>query len=220
MSAQGVTEIPAWSTRMTPLPWIPGAPALAIDPLSLAVVLIGGYLLGSISSAIVCCRALGHPDPRGGGSGNPGATNVLRVAGRGAAALTLAGDVAKGVLAVALARALDTDTLVQALAGGAAFLGHLYPVFFGFRGGKGVATALGALLAATPPAGLLTVATWGIGYGVTRISAAAALLAFALAPVHVALTTQRAPLVLVAVGVSVLLFWRHRTNIRELLGRR
>lgn len=198
----------------------PGVPALPADALSLAVLLICGYLLGSVSSAIICCRLMGRTDPRTGGSGNPGATNVLRLAGRDAAVLTLAGDVAKGALAVALARALDAEPLVQALTGAAAFLGHLYPVFFGFRGGKGVATALGALLVATPVAGLLTVATWGIAWGLIRISAAAALTAFALAPVYIGVTTHQPPLVLIAAAVSILLFWRHRANIRDLLGKR
>ena len=198
----------------------PGVPALPADALSLAVLLICGYLLGSVSSAIICCRLMGRTDPRTGGSGNPGATNVLRLAGRDAAVLTLAGDVAKGALAVALARALDAEPLVQALTGAAAFLGHLYPVFFGFRGGKGVATALGALLVTTPVAGLLTVATWGIAWGLIRISAAAALTAFALAPVYIGVTTHQPPLVLIAAAVSILLFWRHRANIRDLLGKR
>jgi glycerol-3-phosphate acyltransferase PlsY len=193
---------------------------LPADALSLAVLLVCGYLLGSVSSAIICCRLMGRTDPRTGGSGNPGATNVLRLAGRDAAVLTLAGDVAKGALAVALARALDAEPLVQALTGAAAFLGHLYPVFFGFRGGKGVATALGALLVATPVAGLLTVATWGIAWGLIRISAAAALTAFALAPVYIGVTTHQPPLVLIAAAVSILLFWRHRANIRDLLGKR
>lgn len=193
---------------------------MAVDTLSPVFLLICGYLLGSLSSAIICCRVLGRTDPRTGGSGNPGATNVLRLAGRDAAALTLAGDVAKGALAVAIARALDAEPLIQALAGAAAFLGHLYPVFFGFRGGKGVATALGALLVATPMAGLLTVATWGVAWAIVRISSAAALTAFLLAPVYVGVTTHQAPLVIVATAVSVLLFWRHRSNIRDLLGKR
>ncbi len=193
---------------------------MAVDVLPLVFLLICGYLLGSVSSAIICCRLLGRTDPRTGGSGNPGATNVLRLAGRDAAALTLAGDVAKGALAVAIARALNAEPLVQALAGAAAFLGHLYPVFFSFRGGKGVATALGALLVALPVAGLLTVATWGIAWAIGRISAVAALTAFALAPVYVGVTTHQAPLVIVAAAISILLFWRHRANIRDLLGKR
>ena len=190
---------------------------MAIDPVLLVILAACGYLLGSISTAILVCRILGCPDPRLGGSGNPGATNVLRVAGRTAAALTLAGDVAKGALAVALARALDAEPLTWALTGAAAFLGHLYPVFFGLRGGKGVATALGALGVATPLAGLLTVATWLLVFGISRISAVGALIAFALAPLYVALETGSALLTAVTAAVSLLLFWRHRSNIRQLI---
>lgn len=186
--------------------------------LSAAVVLCS-YLLGSISTAILICRALGRTDPRTDGSRNPGATNVLRVAGRDAAAMTLAGDLLKGALAVALARAVGTEPVVWMLAGAAAFLGHLYPVFFGFRGGKGVATALGMVLAATPLAGLLVVATWCAAFAVARISAVGALTAFALAPVYVAWHSLSIAMTAIMAGVSILLFWRHRSNIRDLLDR-
>jgi glycerol-3-phosphate acyltransferase PlsY len=188
-----------------------------LDLPALAGLLLLGYLLGSVASAIVVCRLLGRPDPRSEGSRNPGATNVLRVAGRAAAALTLAGDLLKGLVAVLVARALTPDPTAWALTGSAAFLGHLYPLYFGFRGGKGVATALGALLAATPWAGLLTVGTWLLVVAIVRISALAALTAFALAPIFVAATTRSAALVAIAVAVSILLFWRHRSNIRQLL---
>lgn len=190
---------------------------MTTDSLTLALVIGAGYLLGSVSSAIVVCRALGRTDPRTGGSRNPGATNVLRVAGRDAAAITLGGDLLKGVLAVAVARALTPEPLVWALAGAAAFVGHLYPVFFGFRGGKGVATALGALLAAVPAAGLGAAVTWGLVVAVFRVSALGALVAFALAPVYVALATRAPALVVVTVAVSLLLIWRHRSNIRGLI---
>ncbi len=109
-------------------------------------MLVFGYLCGSISSAIVICRLLGHADPRTVGSMNPGTTNVLRLYGKAAAIMTLAGDVAKGVVPVVAARALDAGEPAIALAGLGAFLGHLYPVFFGFVGGKGVATLIGVLL--------------------------------------------------------------------------
>jgi len=108
---------------------------------------IAGYLMGSISSAILVCRLFGYPDPRTEGSNNPGATNVLRIGGKPAAALTLLGDVLKGVIPVILARSLDMGPFVAALVGTSAFLGHLYPVFFHFQGGKGVATAFGLLFA-------------------------------------------------------------------------
>ena len=188
-----------------------------VDPLLFPALVLGGYLLGSVSTAIVCCRALGRPDPRASGSGNPGATNVLRVAGRDAAALTLAGDLAKGALAVALARLLDAEPLTWALVGAAAFLGHVYPVYYRFRGGKGVATALGALLVGTPLAGVLTVLAWGIGFGLSRISSVGALTAFALAPLLVGLTSRQPELVAVTTAVALVLFWRHRSNIGNLL---
>ena len=190
---------------------------MEVAPLTLAAVLVAGYALGSVASAIVVCRALGRPDPRSEGSRNPGATNVLRVAGKDAAALTLAGDMLKGLAAVLIARAVTEEPAAWALAGAAAFLGHLYPVFFGFRGGKGVATALGALLGATPLAGAATVATWLVVVGIGRISSLGALVAFALAPVYVAATTHAPALVAIAALVSILLFWRHRTNIRKLI---
>jgi glycerol-3-phosphate acyltransferase PlsY len=161
----------------------------------------------------------GRTDPRTTGSRNPGATNVLRVAGRDAAALTLAGDMLKGVAAVLIARAVSPDPVVWMLAGGAAFLGHLYPVFFRFRGGKGVATALGFLLAATPIAGLLTVATWLAAFALFRISAVGALTAFALAPFYVGATTGSPTMATTAAIVTILLFWRHRSNIRNLIKR-
>lgn len=183
------------------------------------LVIAAGYLLGSISAAILVCRALGRTDPRTTGSRNPGATNVLRVAGRDAAVLTLAGDMLKGVAAVLLARAVSPEPAVWMLAGGAAFLGHLYPVFFGFRGGKGVATALGLLLAATPIAGLLTVATWLAAFALFRISSVGALTAFALAPFYVGGTTASPALASIAAIVTILLYWRHRSNIRNLIKR-
>jgi hypothetical protein len=107
------------------------------------LLILGGYLFGSISAAIVVCKLMGLPDPRTEGSRNPGTTNVLRLGGKKAAILTLAGDMLKGLLPVLIARALHAGPEVQAVTALAAFLGHLYPVFFGFQGGKGVATALG-----------------------------------------------------------------------------
>ena len=177
----------------------------------------GGYLLGSIATAVLVSRALGTADPRSGGSGNPGATNVLRLAGRRAAALTLAGDVVKGVVPVLAARAVDLPPGEVALVGLAAFLGHLYPVFFGFRGGKGVATALGALLGMEPLLGAGVLATWLVVVGVSRYSSLAALVASVLAPGY-AWVLSGHPGVVGAVSVmAALLVWRHRANIRRLL---
>ena len=192
---------------------------LTIDLIPCLVSVLAGYLLGSVASAIVVCRLLRRPDPRSGGSNNPGATNVLRIAGRDAAAVTLIGDVLKGAIAVAIARLVSPDPVVWALAGAAAFFGHLYPLYFGFRGGKGVATALGSLTAAIPWAGALTAATWLVVIAAARVSALASLASFALAPVYVAVVTGSIALVAITLVVSGALVWRHRSNIRKLLGK-
>ena len=186
-------------------------------PLLSLLFVAGGYLLGSITTAVLVSRALGTADPRSGGSGNPGATNVLRLAGRRAAALTLAGDVVKGVVPVLAARAADLPPGEVAMVGLAAFLGHLYPAFFGFRGGKGVATALGALLGMEPLLGAGVLATWIVAAGVSRYSSLAALVASVLAPGY-AWVLSGHPGVVGAVSVmAALLVWRHRANIRRLL---
>ncbi|HFD78982.1 MAG TPA: glycerol-3-phosphate 1-O-acyltransferase [Gammaproteobacteria bacterium] len=181
------------------------------------LLIAGGYLLGSISSAILTCRLMGLPDPRGEGSGNPGATNVLRIGGKKAAALTLLGDMLKGLLPVLLARALEVDATVLAATGVAAFLGHLYPLFFGFRGGKGVATMLGVLLGFHWQVGLLTIATWLIIARVFRISSLAALLSILLSPLYLWWRLPQPALLAAVVFMALLLFWRHRSNIRNLI---
>ena len=133
--------------------------------LATALLFSGAYLGGSISSAILVCRLFGLPDPRTEGSHNPGATNVMRLGGKPAAALTLAGDVLKGVIPVLIAHQLDLGLMIAALAGFFAFLGHLLPVFFQFRGGKGVATAFGLLFALYWPLGVATGACWLLVFG-------------------------------------------------------
>ena len=174
-------------------------------------VVLAGYLLGSIASAILVGRLLGVGDPRARGSGNPGATNMLRLGGRKAGALTLVGDMLKGLLAVLLARALDQPAPVQAAAGFAAFIGHLYPVYFGFRGGKGVLLGLNWLV------GLATIGTWLAVAFLSRISSLSALVASALAPFYLWwLAPEPTAVALVAV-MTVLLYWRHRSNIRNLI---
>ena len=180
--------------------------------------LLFGYLLGSLSSAIIACHLAGLPDPRTQGSGNPGATNVLRVGGKKIAALTLAGDIIKGVIPVLLAKLYGASLDLQITIGLATFLGHLYPVFFRIKGGKGVATAIGVLLTASWPVGLSTVATWLFVAKVMRISSLSALIAFLLTPLYAWWWEpgQHYFLVLVCI-MSVLLFWRHRSNIRNLL---
>ncbi len=184
--------------------------------LSVAVV-IAGYLIGSIASAVVVCRLMGLPDPRTQGSKNPGATNVLRHGGKKAAALTLTGDVLKGLIPVLIAHLLQLPAEVIAATAAAAFLGHLYPVFFGFRGGKGVATAFGAMLGISWVLALVVLAIWLLTALVFRYSSLSALTAATLAPVCT-IVMQPIPAYFVAVtGMSVLLIWRHRSNIRNLL---
>ena len=184
-------------------------------------VVVLAYLLGSLSFAVIVSRAMHLDDPRSYGSGNPGATNVLRSGNKAAAIFTLLLDALKGVVAVLIARflaeRLGYGDGVVALAGLASFLGHLYPVFFRFQGGKGVATAAGVLLALNPWVGLASLGTWLAIAIVTRYSSLAALVTALLAPVYVYLL-HGDPQIVVAVAVmSVLLIWRHRANVSKLL---
>jgi glycerol-3-phosphate acyltransferase PlsY len=188
------------------------------------VAVAGSYLLGSLSFAVVISRLFGLADPRSYGSGNPGATNVLRSGSKVAAALTLLGDAAKGAVAVWLVRALGPAFGVGefgvALAALAAFAGHLYPVFFGFKGGKGVATFLGALLALDLVAGLLACAAWLAVALVFRYSSLSSLCAAAVAPFALFGLTGAVDVSLVIAAMSVLLIVRHRQNIANLLAGR
>ena len=181
-----------------------------------AAVILFAYLAGSVASAILVCRATGLPDPRTKGSGNPGATNVLRIGGKGSAALALAGDVLKGVLPVLLAKALALSPATQALSAFAAFLGHLYPLYFRFQGGKGVATALGAITALAWPVGLVTCALWLAVAAVTRYSSLASMVAAVGAPIAAFRLAPEPVNVAILAAVAVLLLWRHRGNIRRL----
>lgn len=175
------------------------------------------YLMGSVSSAVVVCRAMGLPDPRAEGSRNPGATNVLRIGGKKAAAITLFGDVLKGVLPVALAQVLEAPSAVLAVVALAAFLGHLFPVFFGFQGGKGVATAVGVLAAFSWKVGLALVGTWLAMAAISRISSLSALTASVLAPFYVWWLSGDGAMTAAAAAMSVLLVWRHKGNIQRIL---
>jgi acyl phosphate:glycerol-3-phosphate acyltransferase len=175
------------------------------------------YLFGSLSSAVIVSRSLGLPDPRESGSKNPGATNVLRLGGKKAAIMTLLGDMSKGLVPVLLAQALSADGTLLAAVGLAAFLGHLYPVFFGFKGGKGVATALGVLSGFAWVTGGLALASWIAVAAITRISSLAALVAAALTPVYVWWWLGSWPLVVAATLMSLLLIWRHRSNIQRIV---
>ena len=181
------------------------------------LLILGGYLCGSISTAIIVCKLMGLPDPRTEGSRNPGATNVARLGGKKAAALTLAGDMLKGLVPVLIAHALQADPTILAATALAAFLGHLYPVFFGFQGGKGVATALGVIYGLHWPVGLLTTGIWLAMAIVFRYSSLAALTAILLTPLGFMWLWPEQPVIIAMVVLTVLLFWRHRSNIANLL---
>ncbi len=184
-------------------------------------VVVLAYLLGSLSFAVIVSRAMRLDDPRSYGSGNPGATNVLRSGNKLAAVFTLLLDAVKGIVAVLIARflaeRLGYGDGVVALAGLAAFLGHLYPVFFRFHGGKGVATAAGVLLALDPWVGLASLGTWLAIAIVTRYSSLAALATALLVPVYVYFFHGDSQIVVAVAVMSVLLIWRHRANITKLL---
>ena len=190
-------------------------PEITSPPLVLAIVAALAYLLGSVPFGIVITRAMGLGDIRQIGSGNIGATNVLRTGNRLAALLTLVLDAGKGAIAVLAARLLAGEDAAQA-AGLFAFLGHLWPVWLGFRGGKGVATFLGTLLALAWPIGLLACATWAATAALTRISSLSALTAAVLSPVF-AMLLGRSDLVLLAILLALLIVLRHHANIRRLL---
>jgi glycerol-3-phosphate acyltransferase PlsY len=187
--------------------------------LSSVVLVALAYLIGSVSFAVVVSSLFGLPDPRSYGSGNPGATNVLRSGRKSAAVITLTGDVLKGVVAVWLVKWLapDASPSVAPLAGVAAFLGHLYPVFFRFQGGKGVATAGGILFAFSLPVGLIALLAWLGAFAVTRISSMGALAAAIAAPVAGWYLLGGGAYTAAIVVMAVLLVWRHRANIRKLL---
>jgi len=178
---------------------------------------VAAYLVGSLSAAIIVCKLLGLPDPRTQGSRNPGATNVLRFGGKKAAAIVLVGDSVKGLLPVLVAQWLRVDDNVLAAVGLAAFLGHLYPLFFGFHGGKGVATAFGVLLGIAWPVALAAVATWLLVAKIFRISSLAALIAALLAPLFLWLDQASQPVLIMSWVMSLLLLWRHRGNIQRLI---
>lgn len=182
-----------------------------------ASFVIAAYLLGSVSSAILVCRLMGLPDPRTQGSNNPGATNVLRIGGKTAAALTLIGDMLKGLIPVLVANLTDVRPGVLAAVSMAAFLGHLFPIFFGFRGGKGVATALGVQFGLHWGIGLAVAGIWLFVAKVLRISSLSALICMALAPLVVWTIRPDPELVAMQGVLTLILFWRHRSNIRNLL---
>jgi glycerol-3-phosphate acyltransferase PlsY len=186
-----------------------------------ALAALAAYLVGSLSFAVLVSRVMGLGDPRGYGSGNPGATNVLRTGNKLAAALTLALDALKGFVPTALVavygprHGLGDGTL--ALVAFAAFAGHLWPVFFGFKGGKGVATAAGAIFGVNPLLGVATLATWLIIAWFSRYSSLASLVAAAFAPFYQLLIWGAGPIALALLAMGLLLAWRHSANIARLL---
>jgi glycerol-3-phosphate acyltransferase PlsY len=186
--------------------------------MAIAFVVIA-YLIGSVSFAVLVSRGFGLPDPRSYGSSNPGATNVLRSGRKTAAILTLIGDTAKGWIAVALAWhfAPGGREVAIAAAGLAVVIGHMYPLFFRFRGGKGVSTALGALLGFSPWLGLATLVTWLIIAFFFRLSSLAALVACVFAPFFCFLLFGAHAFTWSVIAMALLLVWRHRNNIRNLL---
>jgi glycerol-3-phosphate acyltransferase PlsY len=180
-------------------------------------IIISAYLIGSLSTAIITCQLMGLDDPRTVGSNNPGATNVLRIGGKKAAFFTLLGDVLKGLLPVLVAAQLGLSADWLILVGIAAFLGHLYPLYYQFKGGKGVATAIGVFLGIHFGAGLAVVATWLIIAKGFKISSLAALIAIALSPLYFYLFTESLNLSYGLIVMAIFIFWRHRSNIQNLI---
>ena len=178
------------------------------------------YLIGSLSFAVIVSRALSLPDPHSYGSGNPGATNVLRSGSKKAAILTLLGDTLKGVIAVLLAKAFALQfgitTVGIALVAISVFLGHLWPLFFGFKGGKGVATAAGVLWALDWRVGLGLTLIWALLFAVSRVSSLAALIGSASAPLLAYVFLGVVPAFYAALIMAALLIWRHKENISRL----
>ena len=181
------------------------------------LLIIAAYLMGSVSSAIIVCKLMGLPDPRTQGSNNPGATNVLRIGGKKAAAITLLGDSLKGFIPVFIANLMDVSPLILAAVALAAFLGHLYPVFFGFKGGKGVATALGLQFGLGWGIGAAVGLIWLFMAKVVKISSLSALVSMGLAPLVVWYFWPAPELIVLQIIVTLILFWRHRSNIQNLL---
>lgn len=182
-----------------------------------ALWIIAAYLIGSISFGILVSKIYHLPDPRTVGSGNPGATNVARSGNKIAAILTLLGDAFKGWFAVWFALQSEMLMWVVAAVGLAVFLGHLYPVYHQFKGGKGVATALGVMLAISPWLGLAALATWLIVFAISRYSSLSAIIAAILAPVYAYFLLPYQDYILLMIALAIMLIWRHRSNIKKLM---
>ncbi len=183
----------------------------------LAIVLLFSYLIGSISVAIIVCRIFKLPDPRTQGSNNPGATNVLRIGSKKTAAITLIGDALKGIVPVLLGQYLQLDMLSMTFIALSAFLGHVYPIFFGFKGGKGVATFLGALFALNYWAGLAFALTWLFMAKVLKISSLCALIATLLTPFYFYFTNYQLSATYIISLICLWIIYNHRDNIKRIL---
>ena len=185
----------------------------------LNIILFAGlsYLIGSISTAIITCKIMGLEDPRKVGSNNPGATNVLRHGGKKAAIITLLGDMLKGLIPVLVIVQLQADALTVALVGLFALLGHVFPVYYGFKGGKGVATYYGVILGISWLVGLIALAIWLIIAKLLKISSLSALISIFVTPFMLWLSTHSVELTGAVTLMSILVFWRHKKNIASLL---
>lgn len=179
-------------------------------------LVIFAYLVGSVASAVLVCRMMGLPDPRSEGSKNPGATNVLRLGGKTAAALTLTGDVLKGLVPVLIAGQFSDSAVTVSAATLAAFLGHLYPVYFGFKGGKGVATAFGAVTGLAWPVALIMGVVWLTIAAVFRYSSLASMSAAVCAPLAALALSAHLAVVVGLTLMAIFILWRHRANISRL----
>ncbi len=182
-----------------------------------AFLLIFAYLLGSISSSILLSKIMGFKDPRSEGSNNPGATNVLRIAGKKAAFLTLVGDCLKGLIPVLISSWLGADQLVIALTALAAFSGHCFPLFFNFQGGKGVATTIAATVGFDWVSGAILIVLWLLIAKLFKISSLAAIISFCLLPLLIYWRHQELSVSAVFIAISVILIWRHKANIQRLI---
>ena len=185
--------------------------------LYLVLFAVLAYLIGSISTAIVTCKLMGLPDPRTVGSNNPGATNVLRHGGKKAAAITLLGDMLKGLVPVLLVLQFQADDLTVAIVGMCALLGHIFPLYYGFKGGKGVATFYGAILGTNWLVGVIALAIWlSVAY-LFKISSLSAMVSIFFTPFILWYFSHSAELTGIVILMALLIFWRHRSNIRSLM---
>ena len=188
------------------------------DPIFYPFLLVlAAYLVGSASAAIITCKFMGKADPRTRGSGNPGATNVMRYAGKKAAIITLFGDLLKGLIPVLVGHYLNLSWGWLILIGIAAFLGHLYPLYYGFKGGKGVATAMGIYFGLNPIVGAVIGITWMISALLFNMSSLSALIACLLAPLYFFWVTGSMDLFIGLVVIAVFIYWRHRSNIMNII---